>query len=150
MQKNRKDVGRMLERIDVVSAYKAVTAAMGAVYGFFFGERSVLLGILLALVMIDYGSGMLAAYFEGRLRSAIGFKRIPKKVMIFAMVAVAHLVDRAVGTNDIFRDATIFFYLANELLSIIENAGRMGLPIPEQIKQAVEILQGKSEKGADK
>jgi toxin secretion/phage lysis holin len=150
MLKNRKDAGRMLERIDIVSVYKAVTAATGAVYGFFFGEKSALLGILLALVMIDYGSGMLAAYFEGRLRSAIGFKRIPKKVMIFAMVAVAHLVDRAVGTNNLFRDATIFFYAANEVLSILENAGRIGLPVPEQIRQAVEVLKGKSEKGEDK
>jgi toxin secretion/phage lysis holin len=123
---------------------------MGVVYGFFFGERSVLLGILLALVLIDYGSGMLAAYFEGRLRSAIGFKRIPRKVMIFAMVAVAHLVDRAVGTNNLFRDATIFFYLANEVLFIIENAGRIGLPIPQQLRQAIEVLKGKSEKGEDK
>lgn len=144
MLKNRKDVGEMLERIDAV--YKAGAAVIGAAYGFFFGEKSALLGILLGFVFIDYVSGMLAAYFEGRLRSAIGFKRIPKKVMIFAMVAVAHLVDRAVGTHNLFRDATIFFYLANELLSITENAGRIGLPVPEQIKQAVEILRGKSEK----
>jgi phage-related holin len=101
MPKNRKNAGKMLECIDTVSVYKAGAAATGAVYGFFFGERSALLGILLALVLIDYGTGMLAAYFEGRLRSAIGFKRIPKKVMIFAMVA--HLVDRAVGTNDEMR-----------------------------------------------
>jgi toxin secretion/phage lysis holin len=139
---------RKLERFDVI--YKTSAAAVGGVVGFIFGKWSVLLGILLALVFIDYVSGMIAAYVEGRLRSAIGFKRIPKKVMIFVLVAVAHLVDRAVGTNDLFRDATIFFYLANEVLSIIENAGRIGLPIPEQIKQAVEILQGKSEKGGDK
>jgi toxin secretion/phage lysis holin len=59
-------------------------------------------------------------------------------------------VDRAVGTNNLFRDATIFFYAANEVLSILENAGRIGLPVPEQIRQAVEVLKGKSEKGEDK
>jgi toxin secretion/phage lysis holin len=139
---------RKLERFDVI--YKAGAVATGAVVGFLYGGWSILLGILLAFAVIDYVTGMMASYVEGKLRSDIGFKRIPKKVMIFVLVAVAHLVDRAVGTNDIFRDATIFFYLANELLSIIENAGRMGLPIPEQIKQAVEILQGKSEKGGDK
>jgi toxin secretion/phage lysis holin len=137
-----------MERFEVV--YKAGAAAIGAVVGFFFGERLALLGILLAFALIDYGSGMLAAYVEGKLRSAVGFKRIPKKVMIFAMVAVAHLVDRAVGTNNLFRDATIFFYAANEVLSILENAGRIGLPVPEQIRQAVEVLKGKSEKGEDK
>jgi toxin secretion/phage lysis holin len=139
---------RKLERFDVI--YKTGAASVGAAVGFLFGDWSILLGILLAFAVIDYVTGMMASYVEGKLRSDIGFKRIPKKVMIFVLVAVAHLVDRAVGTNDIFRDATIFFYLANELLSIIENAGRMGLPIPEQIKQAVEILQGKSEKGGDK
>jgi toxin secretion/phage lysis holin len=139
---------RKLERFDVI--YKTGAAAVGAVVGFLFGGWSILLGILLAFTIIDYVTGMMAAYTEGRLRSTVGFKRIPKKIMIFVLIAVAHLVDRAVGTNDLFRDATIFFYLANELLSIIENAGRMGLPIPEQIKQAVEVLQGKSEKGETK
>lgn len=134
-----------MERLDVI--YKTGAAVIGAVVGFFFGGWSILLGILLAFTIIDYVTGMMAAYTEGRLRSTIGFKRIPKKIMIFVLVAVAHLVDRAVGTNDLFRDATIFFYLANELLSITENAGRIGLPVPEQIKQAVEILRGKSEKG---
>ena len=60
------------------------------------------------------------------------------------MVAIAHLVDTALGDQHVLRDATIFFYLANELLSIIENAGRVGLPVPEPIKRAVEVLKGKS------
>jgi len=137
-----------MERFNII--YKTGAAVIGAVIGYLFGGWSELLGILLAFVVLDYMTGILAASKEGTLRSAVGFKRIPKKVMIFLLVAVGHLIDRAVGTNGLFRDATIFFYLANELLSIIENAGRMGLPIPEQIKQAVEILQGKSEKGADK
>ncbi|OQP07031.1 holin [Geobacillus sp. 46C-IIa] len=134
-----------MERLDVV--YKTGAAAIGAVVGYLFGGWSELLGILLAFVVMDYVTGVMAAYREGSLRSAVGFKRIPKKVMIFMLVAVGHLIDRAVGTNGLFRDATIFFYLANELLSIIENAGRIGLPVPEQIKQAVEVLKGKSEKG---
>lgn len=134
-----------MERIDTV--YKAGAATIGAVVGFLFGEWSELLGILLAFVVMDYVTGVLAASKEGTLRSAVGFKRIPKKIMIFVLVAVGHLIDRAVGTNGLFRDATIFFYLANELLSIVENAGRMGLPVPEQIKQAVEVLKGKTERG---
>lgn len=136
-----------MERFDII--YKTGAAAVGAVVGYLFGGWSELLGILLAFVVMDYVTGVLAASKEGTLRSAVGFKRIPKKVMIFVLVAVGHLIDRAVGTNGLFRDATVFFYLANELLSIIENAGRMGLPVPEQIKQAVEVLQGKSEKGED-
>lgn len=134
-----------MERLDVV--YKTGAAALGVVVGYLFGGWSELLGILLAFVIMDYVTGVLAASKEGTLRSAVGFKRIPKKVMIFVLVAVGHLIDRAVGTNGLFRDATIFFYLANELLSIVENAGRMGLPVPEQIQQAVEVLKGKSERG---
>ncbi|KMY59960.1 holin [Geobacillus stearothermophilus] len=136
-----------MERFDVI--YKTGAAALGAVVGYLFGGWSELLGILLAFVIMDYVTGVLAASKEGTLRSAVGFKRIPKKIMIFVLVAVGHLIDRAVGTNGLFRDATVFFYLANELLSIIENVGRIGLPVPEQIKQAVEVLQGKSEKGED-
>ncbi|WP_081485726.1 phage holin family protein [Bacillus methanolicus] len=132
-----------MERFDII--YKTVAAAVGAVVGFLFGDQSIFLRTLLSFSIIDYGTGTMAAYVEGRLQSAIGFKRIPKKVVIFALVAAAHLVDRAIGTNNLFRDATIFFYLANELLSIIENAGRIGLPVPEQIRQAVEVLRGKNE-----
>lgn len=134
-----------MERLEV--AFKTGAAVMGAVVGYLFGGWSELLGILLAFVVMDYVTGVLAASKEGTLRSAVGFKRIPKKIMIFLLVAVGHLIDRAVGTNGLFRDATIFFYLANELLSIVENAGRMGLPVPEQIQQAVEVLKGKSERG---
>lgn len=136
-----------MERLDV--AFKTGAAVVGAVVGYFFGGWSELLGILLASVILDYVTGVLAASKEGTLRSAVGFKRIPKKVMIFVLVAVGHLIDRAVGTNGLFRDATIFFYLANELLSIVENAGRMGLPVPEQIQQAVEVLKGKSKRGVN-
>ncbi len=88
----------------------------------------------------------LAAGVEGSLSSRVGFKAIPKKILIFIMVAIGNLVDQALGgDNNIFRDGVIFFYLANELLSIIENAGRIGLPIPEFIKNAVTVLKGKGE-----
>ncbi|MBE2923895.1 phage holin family protein [Anoxybacillus flavithermus] len=136
-----------MERLEV--AFKTGAAVMGGVVGYLFGGWSELLGILLAFVVMDYVTGVLAASKEGILRSAVGFKRIPKKIMIFLLVAVGHLIDRAVGTNGLFRDATIFFYLANELLSIIENAGRMGVPVPDRLTQAVEVLKGKS-KEADK
>jgi toxin secretion/phage lysis holin len=125
--------------------YQGGSTAFGAVVGYLYGGWSTLMGVLLAMVVIDYVTGMMAAFVEGKLKSEVGFKRIPKKIMIFVLVAVAHLVDSAAGTNDIFRDATIFFYLANELLSVIENAGRIGLPIPEQLKQAVEVLKNKGD-----
>lgn len=125
--------------------YKSGATIIGAVVGYLFGGWDVLLQILLVFVAIDYISGLLAAGVEGKLSSKVGFKGIAKKVMIFALVAVAHMIDKALGESHIFRDSVIFFYLGNELLSILENAGRTGLPVPDQIKSAVQVLKGKGE-----
>lgn len=124
--------------------YKTITTGVGAIVGYIFGEWSVLLQILLAFVIIDYVSGLLASGVEGKLSSKVGFKGIAKKLMIFVLVAVGHFVDKAIGDGSMVQNAIIFFYLGNELLSILENAGRTGLPVPEQIKNAVDVLKGKS------
>jgi len=126
------------------NSFKTVVAIGGTAVSYLFGGWSTLLGELLAFVVMDYLSGMVAAGIEGQLSSSVGLKGIARKVFIFGMVAVAHLVDTAIADGHVFRDATIFFYLANELLSIVENSGRIGLPVPDLIKQAVEILKGKS------
>ncbi|MNI70574.1 Holin family protein [compost metagenome] len=76
-------------------------------------------------MVIDYASGVMAASIEGKLSSRVGGIGIARKVAIFAIVAVAHLVDTALGDAHLFRDAAIFFYIANELISLLENAGRM-------------------------
>lgn len=124
--------------------HKVGSTATGFLIGWF-GGWSVLLQILLALVVIDYISGLLASGVEGKLSSKVGFKGIAKKVMIFVLVAVGHLVDKAIGQGSMIQDSIIFFYMGNEILSILENAGRTGLPVPEQIKSAVQILKGKGE-----
>ena len=102
-----------------------------------------MLNILLAFVIIDYVTGIGAAAKEGSLNSSVGYWGIAKKVSIFAIVAVAHLVDTALGDAHIFRDMAVFFYLANELLSLLENAGRLGAPVPPGLQKAVEVLKGK-------
>lgn len=99
------------------------------------------MGILITFVCIDYITGMLAGAYTGQLSSKIGYRGIAKKVMLFSVVAVAHLIDTAMGIH-VVMTATIYFYLSNELLSILENAGRTGLPVPEQLKQAIKILKG--------
>ena len=137
-----------MERFDII--YKTVAVTLGAVVGYLFGESTGLLLVLFWMVVIDYGTGMVAGYTEGTLSSKVGFKGIVRKVMIFVMVALAHLVDSALGTKNMFRDATIVFYMANELLSIFENAGRMGVPVPERLTQAVEVLKGKSKEAEKK
>jgi toxin secretion/phage lysis holin len=131
-----------MERLDVV--YKTGAAILGGFAGLIFGESIGLLVALFWMAVIDYVTGMAAGYTEKTLSSKVGFKGIAKKVMIFVMVALAHQVDSALGTKNMFRDATIVFYMANELLSIFENAGRMGVPVPDRLMQAVEVLKGKS------
>ena len=125
--------------------FKPVVAVSGAAASYLFGGWSSLLSILLTFVVLDYVTGFAAAAKEGKLNSEVGAWGIAKKVGIFAIVAAAHLVDTALGDAHLFRDAAIFFYLANELLSVTENLGRIGVPIPGAIQRAVEILRGKSE-----
>jgi toxin secretion/phage lysis holin len=132
-----------MERMDVF--FKIAATAIGGMASYLFGGWHTLIQILLVFVTIDYLTGMIASAYEGKLSSRIGFRGIAKKVMIFAIVAVAHLIDTAIGESHLFRDAVIYFYLANELLSILENAGRTGLPIPNQIKNAVSVLKGRGE-----
>ena len=132
-----------VERLD--TGVKTVAAMGGAIASYFYGGWSNLLEILLAFVVIDYVTGIMASGIEGKLSSLVGIKGIARKVFIFVMVAVAHLVDTSIGDGSLFRDATVFFYLANELISILENAGRVGLPVPDILKQALEVLKGRSD-----
>ena len=122
---------------------KTIVAVAGAAASYLFGGWSSLLSILLTFVVLDYITGFAAAAKEGKLNSEVGMWGIAKKVGIFAIVAAAHLVDRALGDAHLFRDAAIFFFLANELLSVIENAGRIGVPIPPMLQRAVEVLRNK-------
>lgn len=133
-----------LERLDII--YKLIFSILGSSFSFLFGGWSQLLQILLVFIVLDYLTGIIAAAIKGNLSSDVGLKGIPKKVLILIMVAVGHLIDLALGGNShLTRDAVIFFYLANELLSIIENTGRAGLPIPPIIRRALRIFQEKKD-----
>lgn len=122
---------------------KTLVSAGGAAVGYLFGGWSAILGVLLVFVILDYVTGVAAAAAAGELISKKGLIGIARKVFIFAMVAVGHLIDGVLGDAHLFRDTIAFFYLANELLSIIENGGRLGAPIPPVIRKAVEVLKGK-------
>lgn len=125
--------------------FKSSIAVAGATATFIFGGWSALLGLLLAFIVIDYLSGMLAAGKEGALSSRIGMRGIAKKVMILALVAFSHLIDEAIGTGTTIKDGATYFYLANEGLSIIENAGRLNVPIPGILTKAVAVLKSNNE-----
>ena len=114
-------------------------AATGGVY--LFGAWDIILQALIAMVVIDYITGVMAAYVEKALSSEIGMKGIIKKVCIFLMVAVANIVDISTGLDEPYlRTAVIWFFIANESLSALENMGRLGVPLPEFLKQALQKL----------
>ena len=102
---------------------------------------------LLAFVVIDYITGVMCAVVDKKLSSSVGFRGIFKKILIFALVGVGHIIDTMViGTGSVLRTAIIFFYLSNEGISLIENAGHLGLPIPAKLKAVLEQLHDRAEK----
>ncbi|MBU8789111.1 phage holin family protein [Bacillus sp. FSL K6-0138] len=132
--------------------YKSLIAIAGGGIGFLFGGWSVLLTILSVLVIVDYFSGLFAAGINGEVKSRTGMIGIARKVFIFVMVAVAHMIDLLLIENKIemgflVMTVTIVFYCINELISITENAGKIGVYVPEPITKAIEVLkqQNKSE-----
>lgn len=122
-------------------------AGIGGWLGWFLGGCDGLLYALLAFVVIDYITGVMCAVIDRKLSSAVGFKGIFKKVLIFALVGVGHILDtRIIGAGSVLRTAVIFFYLSNEGISLLENAGHLGLPIPKKLKTILEQLHDRSEK----
>ncbi len=133
--------GKSVDRIDVV--LKIFIASFGGFCGYFLGGWDATLKILVTMAVIDYVTGIIAAGYNGELKSKVGFKGIAKKVVLFLLVGAAAQLDSALGSNNAIREATIFFFMGNELLSLLENAGRMGIPLPKALTNAVEILGGK-------
>ena len=127
-----------------------VFTAVGGWLGYFLGDCDGLIYTLLAFVVLDYVTGIMCAIVDKRLSSQIGFKGLFKKVLIFALVGVGHLLDvQILGAVGVLRTAVIFFYLSNEGVSLIENAAHLGLPIPAKLKAVLEQLHDRAEKEDD-
>ena len=121
--------------------------AIGGWLGWTLGGYDGFLYALIAFMIIDYITGVMCAILERKLSSDIGARGIFKKVLIFILVAVAHIIDsRIIGNGGAIRSAVIFFYASNEGISIIENAARIGLPIPEKLKKVMAQLGDKKKK----
>ena len=131
---------------------QAIFSALGGFFGWFFGVGNPggsfdgFLYALLVFVVVDYLTGVMCAIADKKLSSEVGFKGICKKVLIFVMVGVAHIMDiYLIGNGEVLRTAVIFFYCSNEGVSMLENAAHLGLPIPEKFKAALEQLHGRSD-----
>lgn len=130
---------------------QAAIAAIGGAFAFFWGGLDNLLIALIVFAAVDYATGVLAAIIKKKLNSQIGFKGIAKKVFMFLIVGIANIVDvRLIQTGSGVRTATILFYIANEGVSLLENAARCGLPIPKRLKDILTQLHEKSEKEEEK
>ena len=118
-----------------------VFAAFGGWIGYFLGGWDGALYALITFITIDYITGVMCAVTDRRLSSEVGFKGICRKVIILALVGVGSILDhQVIGSGSVLRTAVIFYYLSNEGISILENATRLGLPVPEKLKNVLEQL----------
>lgn len=124
-----------------------IFTGIGGWLGYFLGGWDGLLYALIAFVAIDYATGVMCAISNHTLSSEVGFKGICRKVLIFLLVGIGSILDaHVIGSGSVLRTAVIFFYISNEGVSILENAARLGLPVPEKIKVVLEQLHDRSAK----
>ncbi|KAA8973613.1 phage holin family protein [Streptococcus agalactiae] len=120
--------------------------AVGGWLGYFLGGCDGLIIALVLFVVIDYITGVMCAVVDRKLSSAVGFKGIFRKMLIFMLVGIANIIDvQVIKSGSVLRTAVVFFYLSNEGLSLIENSVHLGLPIPEKLKAVLKQLNDKEE-----
>ena len=135
---------------ELLNIMQVALAAVGGWLGDFLGGCDGLIYALVIFVAADYITGVMYAAVNRRLSSEIGFKGICKKVLIFILVGIANILDEyIIGNGSILRTAAIFFYLSNEGISVLENAAKLGLPVPEKLKTALHQLNDDTEDGND-
>lgn len=126
---------------------------IGSLVASWFGGWDTGLATLVAFMCIDYMSGLIVAGVfhksnktkNGALESLAGWKGLCRKGMTLLFVLIAYRLDLAIGTTYSIRDAVVIGFMVNELISIVENAGLMGLPLPAIITKAIEVLTKKAE-----
>ena len=125
----------------VMDKLELAFAAVGGVVGWFLGGFDGFLYALIVFVVMDYLTGVLAAGVRKDLSSEVGFKGIAKKVCIFVLVGIGNIVDtQVIHDGAAIRTAVIFFYLANEGISILENSTVIGLPVPQKLREMLQQL----------
>ena len=124
---------------------QVIFAGIGGWLGWFLGGCDGLLYALIIFIVVDYITGIMCGVADKNLSSEVGFKGICRKVLIFLMVGIAHILDvHIIGSGSVLRTAAIFFYISNEGVSILENSAHLGLPVPEKLKSVLEQLHDRS------
>lgn len=129
---------------NIITGIKIACGAIAAVLSNMFGGFDVLFVALLWCVLIDYITGICAAIYQKKLNSETGFKGILKKFVILCIVALAHELALVVGVPEL-RDLVLGFYIANEGISILENAGKMNIPVAKSLCDFLEQLKDKGD-----
>ena len=122
----------------------SVIAIIATAFTFLFGDWDTVVIVLIGFMVLDYVTGVLVAYINKKISSKIGLKGLTKKFMIILILIGAVMLDRLMNNGTwMFRTLVCYFYIANEGISLLENAGNLGLPIPDKLKEALEQLQNK-------
>ena len=129
---------------------QVIFTGVGGWLGWFLGGCDGLIYALILFVVVDYITGVMCAVADKKLSSEVGFKGICRKVLIFLLVGIGHILDtQIIGAGSVLRTAVIFFYLSNEGVSLVENAAHLGLPVPAKLKAVLEQLHDRAEKEDD-
>jgi len=128
----------------IVETVQYVITGIGGFLGWFLGGVDGFLYALLVFVVVDYLTGLMAAFIQKKISSEVGFRGICRKVAIFCLVGIAHILDaQVIKTGSVLRTAIVFFYLSNEGISILENITIIGLPVPQKLRDVLEQIRDK-------
>ena len=130
---------------DWKNIFKAVIAAASTFISFLLGDWDMALQALIVMVVLDYFSGIADAFINKTLNSQTGLKGIIKKLLYFVLVAVGLECDRLFGSVNLIRNFVIYYLVANEGLSILENIANCEIKIPEKLREALEQLKDKED-----
>ena len=126
---------------NLLNTLQLIFTALGGYVGWLLGGVDGVMYALITFVVIDYVTGLMVAVLERKLSSSIGFRGIFKKILIFTFVGIGNIIDiHLIGNGSAIRTAVIFFYISNEGISIIENSAKIGLPIPQKLKDVLKQL----------
>lgn len=126
---------------NVINSIQMIFTAIGGYVGWFLGGVDGFMYALITFVVIDYVTGLMVAVLEKKLSSEVGFRGIFKKVLIFTLVGIGNIIDvYLIKNGSAIRTAVLFFYISNEGISIVENSAKIGLPIPQKLKDILEQL----------
>ena len=123
---------------NTITIIKVIGAGIVSGLAYLFGGMDMIFCVLIWLITIDYITGVINAIVQGKLNSEVGAKGIAKKVGMLAVVAISNLISQYAGMD--IRTFVIGYYIANESISILENAGKMGAPIPKRLMDILEQL----------